>query len=158
METIFGARMYFSQRVYICSFIVLSSLLVVSGEMTPEYKTEPAINNRFKTLWDLYLLPRLELDLSNKVSDWLQESGDQDNSLSDNLSPYQYENDDDEQYQKVPTQSRLKRIGLAGLENIDMMQRILHQKNNRPRLPMSVSNMNHNRLQQLMLDNGKRRK
>ncbi|XP_060563172.1 uncharacterized protein LOC132722671 [Ruditapes philippinarum] len=151
MEIYRGNVLYLNHRVFICLFAVIVSLIMaVSGDRSTDtgYNNEDVATQDFKTLWDIYLLPRLQLDLNRKASEWLDEHLN--NAESSN---YDYINDQLKANENDQGASRFKRLGVAGLENLDMMTKTLAQN----RLPMSV-NMNTNRLRMLMRTVGRRRK
>ena len=96
METYHGNFLNLSHRLFICSFAVLVSLvLAVSGAGS----TDTVFNNGgvdtedLKTLWDIYLLPRLQFDLNQKASQWLEEHMNRDQSAN-----YDYSNGKDLYY------------------------------------------------------------
>jgi hypothetical protein len=56
--------------------------MAVSGDRSTDtgYNSEDVATQDFKTLWDIYLLPRLQLDLNRKASQWLDEHLNNDES------------------------------------------------------------------------------
>lgn len=78
------------RRMFIPVFAVFVSLmLVVSGERTmdTEYDSNGDAIHDFKSLWDIYIFPRLQFDLNSKVSQWLEEKQkDRDPSTRDYFS------------------------------------------------------------------------
>ncbi|XP_045176374.2 uncharacterized protein LOC123536930 isoform X2 [Mercenaria mercenaria] len=151
MEIIPGNILNLNHRMFICSFaLVVSIATVVSGQRSTGkgYDSEGVATNDFKTLWDVYILPHLELDLNRKISQWIEEQGDNPGS-----SNYDLLNEHSSPDQNEQRSSRFKRLGVAGLENLDIMTKTLDQN----RLPMSV-NMNSNKLRMLMRTVGRRRK
>lgn len=68
METILGQQLCARTRLHICTYLLIGMLAAVSGERTLDklIDTDTVDTRDFRRLWDVYILPRLELDLSTK--------------------------------------------------------------------------------------------
>lgn len=143
----------FNHRLWTCLVLfIISAIFVVSGDrtLTEGYgsKHNPSLRD-FKTIWDLYLLPKLQEEYNSKITQWLDEHADRDSSES-----YDFVADPTDFDQAESSATRYKRIGVAGLDNLDLITKTLAQS----RLPMSVNGMDSSRLRSLMQAVGKRRK
>lgn len=134
------------QRQFHICICILATTLVASGAFVVDTTFE---NNRedssLKKLWEHYILPRLELELSRKQMQFTKEG--ETPIVGDYTDEIVTEKDKHDS-------ARVKRLGISGLENFDLMTKTLDQS----RLPMSVSNMSFNKLRSLMRQAGRRKK
>jgi len=163
MDFTVGYILSSKQRFNICVCVLVAALVMcvsskpTRGDNSQIHDTKlEALGQRtdFKTFFNSYILPRLRLEQDlDSSEDFLDEDSDIEQQLQDKINFDNLENND---YQE---NSRIKRKSFAGMGNFDIMTATLdRQKAQRRPMMMSVSRLNMNRLQNLMRQQGRRRK
>lgn len=136
--------------LHICLCIMAVALVVVCGDKSFEDRDlTDRDTSEFRKVWELYILPRLEYNLRNRLNE-LEDINQQ------NLDELQNLNDFDDTEYSTNRNSRKKRISVAGLDNLDLMTKTLDRAK-QFHLPMSVGGMSTNRLRMLMAAAGRRK-
>jgi len=145
LSQVFSAR----QLLNICIGVLVIALLGVSGE--PAFDNADSDVNKsnmgsgeLDNFWEYYFLSHLERALHRRIT-----------QLKENDERIELDSDDASYLQNG--RDKRKVLGVAGLDNFDVMTKTLDRTRNRSPMMMSMPRMNTNRLRMLMEAQGRRK-